>query len=285
MACTFGFAGSDAVCAGELSVAGSAEVPLTVNKIRLQLLLKVTKENAKEALAELRNLRAEAKKKLLSLKAEEASIKFINTNLVEGGDTEEKQRKMQIRAMRMQMQGRGIPDPTEDAPQVVASSTVIADWVVPVTEGDAIILLRARVNEKIRELDVAGKRGRESTENQADAAMEMMQMGMMFGDEDNRESKIGFVATVDDTMRAEALKQAIKKAKQSASQLAGAAQLELGAIKSIASNESYAFDTEFNYYESDDAGFEADENEVVNESLDDLEFVINVQMVFEVSAK
>lgn len=226
----------------------------------------------------LRELKGQAKQKLIQLKAEESTIEFSETTLGEtGGDEDE----MEVMMMEMGME---MPS-SDDAPMfpLSAQATLTVDWAIPESDNDAKILFIRRLQEKIEEVDVVGDaEGQNLTEQQAEMMEQVSQMRRQYGGgESGTTIKLQFVGKVTAEQKRAAMVKASKQAREDADAMAAALGVKRGDIQSVAVMRSLR--AEFSSYgRPASLSVPTEANEVASENPSTLDYTVNLVTTFEI---
>lgn len=267
-----------------INATGQATVEVKPTRVRMRATMKAVGSDARRVLEQLRLIRSEAKDKLLELKADESSITFTETSLqITQGDSQQ-QTMMEMMQMEMGMGNAGASSLTEATSEpITAVCNLNADWVIPESDNDAMILFRKRLEQKVTELDVLGESKQpDLTDKQAEKMNQMRRQSQRFGRQSGNDStQYKFVGSITPKQQQKAIKTAFAKATESAKILAAAAGLELGALVRL---QTTALPTAGVYYPGQNQKqFPVAENEVVDDNPGKLTYKSTVQVTFAIA--
>src|SRR5206468_1980642 len=119
----------------------------------IQVELMTSGKDIKEVLAKLRAMEADARKKLTSLGATEASITAGAPRDANSKNPRQQQMEFYLR----QQMGRGRKPTTTPAPAVTLALSLKAEWPLS-GGGDELLMKSTELVEKIKAADIAGKK-------------------------------------------------------------------------------------------------------------------------------
>ncbi len=233
-------ASSHAQLSSEEGIHGMGEVVLERKPelLRLQVNLLAKGKDLPEAIAKLKTRRTKVEKQLETLGAAKASVKFGDIELDEGQDDQQQQMAMMMR-QRM-AQKRGGKRPTEKDVSVKPVKVMLnmtAEWPLKDADSAEMLIASKKLQDAIKAADLGGmKESEEPTPEEAELADEMEEMMSGYGGREGPkpgEPVFVFVARISAPDREKALAEAFRAAKQEAAQLAKAADLELGTLRSL----------------------------------------------------
>lgn len=206
--------------------------------MRLHVNVLATGKDLSVAMEKLKVRRAEVEKQLETLGALPDSVRFGDIVLDLSQDNRQLQMEMAMRQRMAQNRGQKRTAESEaTAKPVNVMSSLTADWPLPAGEASERLLAAVKLRQVIRagELGVK-KKPDESTPEEAELAEEMDGLAPGYDDGEGPgpgEPTFVFVARFSDADRQQALTDAFRAAKQEATELAQAAELELGALRSL----------------------------------------------------
>lgn len=219
---------------------GMGEVVLERNPelMRLQVNLLAKGKDLPEAITKLKARRTKVEKQLETLGAAKDSVKFGDVELDTAQDDQQRQMEMMLRQRMAQRRGGKRPAEKEvSVKPVKVLQTLKAEWLLKAANTTDLLVLSKKLQDAIKAADLGGlKDAEEPTPEEAELAEESEEMGMHFGGQEGPkpgEPVFVFVAKINSADREKALAEAFRAAKQEAAQLAKAADLELGALRSL----------------------------------------------------
>jgi hypothetical protein len=220
------------------------------------------------------------------------SIEFASTRLVNAGSDDSEQAQY-MSMMRMMSQQMGQASIDMDSVPIIytATASLSVEWSLPTKDPNALALLPQGLKDQIEERDFAGSKNKPKLDEEALEKLESMQemmdesYGYSMGDEGGAGPNIVFVGKMTQEERAEAMKAAITKARQSAELIAAAMETSLGKLKTVWPTEtrssSYAA---YSPYSAADLFSESDEDsveEVTAATADGLKLQVRVMAVYQ----
>lgn len=261
-----------------ISTPGTSTVSVSATSVRMRATIKAVGSDARRVLEQLRLMRGEAKEKLLKLKSTEASIEFSETSLKVGKAGQQRQQEMM---MMMEMMGEDSgPSPATNGP-ITAVCTLTADWSIPESDNDAMILFRRRIEEKVNELDVLGSTKKPDLSDEQAEQMEKTQQQMsqyMGQTAEGSGAQYQFVGNITPEQQATAMKGAIEQASRSALALAKAAGIKRGKIVRLQPSPTSAADMYYGMQQQ--TQFPTGENEVIDDNPGTLQYKSTIQVTF-----
>lgn len=239
----------------EVGIMGSGQVVLErpADRMRMQIdvLAKSTKD-LPDAVAKLKARQAKAEKQLETLGAIKDSIKFAEVRIDESQD--DNQRQIQMMMRQRMASGRG-KKPTKEAlaKPIKVAMKLTAEWPLQGGDATAQLVSTKKLQDAIKAADLGGlKDAEEPTAEEAEAAeeadMEMMSYGGRQGPKPGEPAFI-FSTKIAPADMEKARSDAYRSAKQEATQLAKAADMEIGPLRSLhASNGVDTDDSESYQY-------------------------------------
>jgi uncharacterized protein YggE len=227
---------------------GSKVLEQPAERLRLQIDLLAKSKDLPDALKKLAARKAKAAKQLETLGALKDTIKFGEPRVDESQDQNQQQRMMMMR-QRMASRRPGKKPPAEPAQPLKVALQLTAEWPLKPGDGASQLLDARKLQDAIKAADLAGlKESEELTPEEAEEAEEAdEEMGMMYSGQNGPkpgEPAFLFTARIPDADREKALAEAFRNARTEATQLAKAAGIELGSLRSLQANMS--IDTEDN---------------------------------------
>ncbi len=233
-------ANTHAQLSSEEGIHGAGEVVLERKPelMRLQVNLLAKGKDLPEAIARLKTRRTKVEKQLETLGAAKGSVKFGDVELDQAQDDQQRQMETMMRQRMAQKRGGKRPAEKEvSVKPVKVMLNMTAEWPLKEAEGAEMLLSSKKLQDAIKAADLGGmKDSEEPTPEEAELAEEMEEMASGFGGREGPkpgEPVFVFVARISAVDREQALAEAFREAKQEAAQLAKAAELELGALRSL----------------------------------------------------
>lgn len=271
-----------AMASDGINATGQATVEVKPTRVRMRATMKAVGSDARRVLEQLRLMRSEASDKLLELKADESSITFTETSLQITQGNSQQQAMMEM--MQMGMGNAAASSSTEATSEpITAVCTLNADWVIPESDNDAMILFRKRLEQKVIELDVLGESKQpDLTDKQAEMMNQMRRQSQRFGGQTGDDStQYKFVGSITPKQQQKAIKTAFANATESAKILAAAAGSELGTLVRL---QTTALPTAGVYYPGQNQNqFPVADNEVVDDNPGKLTYKSTVQVTFAIA--
>lgn len=208
---------------------GSAQIKRAPDLLRVEVELRSEGKDLKDALAKFKARREALKAQLIKLGAQEASIDLGLGRPVEASN--DRAATVQ-RMIRERMSGKGATPPAPVA--VSVSATIKADWPLPASDADALLVAAAELQSKIREAKLFEPPARAKTEEEEEkeGAESNRGDGSLPGPKPG-EPVFTFIARIPPEEMAKATAEAIQKARESAARLAKAGGVELGAVRTL----------------------------------------------------
>lgn len=276
-----------------ITAMGTGQVDLEPKKLRLNMWIEAKGKDAKSAAKALASHQERVREDLVAMNAKAESIKFSTTRFKSG---QSGQQQNMVQMMQRQMGSTPFDVAEEDAlPDVLtARSALQVEWELPTTDTQALAILPEGLKAQIVNRDLAGKKNQpDLPEEQLEQLNEMSatmreSMGSFGYDDSSDPSKpqIVYVAEADPQQRQDAIKQAFDQARQSAELVAAAVGIELGALKSVATNQQQAEMMQAmryaGYGASDEMPFgKGSPGELTSPTLDELVLRISLVAVYE----
>lgn len=224
---------------GTISGAGTVTISRQPERMRVQVVLQGKGGTTKEALAAVKKRGDAAQKQLVGFGAEKDSIKVENPRIMTLQNDPRQQQRMQMMMMRrMQQQPGGKKEAKKKvAEPVMVSAMLTAEIKLDAKGPDDLLLASHALQEQIKEADLGGAKDAEKLSPEQEELLEEQEAEMMNLSNDN-EPKPGepvflFVSKISEAERDKALAEAFQKAKAQAKQLAKAAGIELGNLKTL----------------------------------------------------
>ena len=216
-----------------ISTVGTASAKQKPTILRMYLELVAKGSNLDEALKKMQERRDGARSQLETLKADKDAISFSTPGL----STAQSSRQRQIEAMLMErMRSRARKSSKSQTPSsVTVNVTLTAQWSLKAETPEKILLMAQDLQEKIKAADLAGSKEAEKLSPEEQEIAE--EAANMAGSEDPT-SQIGqphfiYVAIVSKDDREKLLGEAFSNAKVQATDLAKAANVELGSLTGL----------------------------------------------------
>jgi uncharacterized protein YggE len=281
---------------------GEAVIERVPETLRLSVQLMAKSMQMKQCLAQLKERGEAARATLASLGAAKESIKIGAPHVDESQAAYRKQMEMM---MAQQMNRRGKKKKGEVVYPTVLVAQLTADWPLAGKAPDEILMLSHELSEKIKAADLSGSKKSEKLLPEEEEAMEESEGANIQrysqGNEKPGEPVFVYVSTVPADAQQKGLAEAFQKAKESAAQLAQAADGSLGPLRSLRRDDTAteAFDMsnfrgyggEYGQYFSLIAGMRqgnaarAKGTEIIGPSPEKIEHHIRVVASFELRAK
>lgn len=208
--------------------------------MHLQISLLAKGKDLPEAIANLKTRRAKAEKQLESLGAAKDSVKFGDLLLDQTQNDQQRQLERMLRQRMSQRRGgKRASDKDVAVMPVSLSIELTADWPLKTSDTAELLTMSKKLQDAIKAADLAGaKEAAEPTPEEAELAEEMEETMSNYGGREGPkpgEPVFLFVATIPEADREKALAEAFRAARSEASRLAKAADIELGALRSLQS--------------------------------------------------
>ena len=233
-------ANSHAQLSSEEGIHGMGEVVLERKPelMRLQVNLLAKGKDLPEAIAKLKTRRTKVEKQLETLGAAGDSVKFGDIELDQAQDDQQQQMEMMMRQRMAQKRGGKRPAGKEvSVKPVKVLLNLTAEWPLKEADGAEMLIASKKLQDAIKAADLGGmKDSEEPTPEEAELADEMEEMVSSYGGREGPkpgEPVFVFVAKISTPDREKAMAEAFRAAKQEAAQLAKAAELELGTLRSL----------------------------------------------------
>jgi uncharacterized protein YggE len=216
-----------------VSAIGTTELRRHPEALRVQIELLTRGKSVEEALAKMKERRAAVRTQLTGLGATKDSIVFADNNL----SSEKTEQQLQMEKMGRRGGSReGKAAKTKQAPPVVISSVVTAEFPLAGADSDAVLAAVHGFQQKVKAADIGGlKRGEHQTaqEDEIDEEMALAGEAMDPGEVKRGEPMFLFVCKLSEADRAKARAEAFAKAKRDAENLARAAGARLGELNTL----------------------------------------------------
>jgi len=277
----------------------SVKCPPSVLRVYLQVSAKG--KTLEAALANLEKRRDAIKAQLPKLGGKADTIKFTALDKVDSSEQEQ-----MMDTLRRQMGSDRVPKKLGAPKSVTVNTTFSADWPLSGDTPDKLLLEAEALRKKLIEADLAGVKAAEAeqTPEEREAAEEiqaMMRERYSGGEAQQKPGtpNLAFVGRLSDDKHEMAMAEAFKQAKANAQRIAKAAGASLGPLVRVSgmSDSFYANmmnrqRTEYSpymryaqYQQPWQPQIETDENELTSSNPDEIEFHVNVEAVFSLSAK
>ena len=203
--------------------------------MRMHVNLLAKGKDLPDAIAQLKIRRAEVEKQLKTLGAAKDSTSFGEIELNQVQDDEQRQMEMIMRQRMAQKRGeKGGAKKEVVVEPVKVMITLTAEWAIPEGQMAETLLAVEKLQATIRTADLGGaNESEEPTPEEAELAEEMEGMAPGYGGDEGRkpgEPTFVFVVKIPAADREKAQAEAFLAAKQEATELAKAANLELGTL-------------------------------------------------------
>jgi uncharacterized protein YggE len=215
-----------------VSAIGTTELRRQPEVLRVQIELLTRGKSVEEALAKMKERRAAVRTQLTGLGATKESIVFADNNL--SSEKTEQQLHMERMGRRGGREGKAAK--TKQAPPVVISSVVTAEFPLAGTDADSVLAAIHSFQQKVKAADMGGlKRGEQQTaqEDEVDEEMALAGEAMDPSEVKRGEPMFLFVCKLSEADRAKARAEAYTKAKREAENLARAAGARLGELNTL----------------------------------------------------
>ncbi len=218
-------------------IVGTATETVLVKAERLRLVMVIKAQGAdpKSAVVALAEHKLRVQKELEVMKADKDSIEFTATRL--GAGSAESAQMLQVQRQ-MQMSNSGVGTTKESTPAVhTAVCGLKAEWPLPTSEGDALALLPATLNEQIKARDLAGDNNKPKLSKAAQEQLEeleaMMSERYSYQSSNEPTSKILFVAAIPEEAKRKATAAAFAKANKDVDTLVESTGQKRGKLLSL----------------------------------------------------
>jgi len=221
-----------------VSSTGTETVKLKPDELRLTIQLTEKGPAIKEVLAKLKARCDAAKLQIGQLAASKESVAV--TEPVVSSDDAERERQMQMMAMRSARGGR-LPKGLEKPKSVTLTANLSASWPLAGKSAEATLIFAHEIQTKVEAADLAGlKEKKQLTPEEEELAAEAAQFGSYsVGSEPSPgQPQFFFVGRISEERLNEATTAAFAKAKSQAQRLAKAAGSELGKLSSLSSHST-----------------------------------------------
>lgn len=221
--------------AAEATVSGQGTVTIErpAQLVRMQIDLSAKHKEAKEALAQLKQLREAATVKAIELGAVKESLTFGEPTLgTVGASSDAYMQRMVMLAMR----GKKPDESKLQALPLVATVRLTAEWPLSGDTPDERLLYSHELREKIRAADLGGTKDAAALTPEEQELQEESESAPSYGmPQPPKPGEPGFVfvAKISEEERAKALKDAYFRAHVQAEQLAKAAGMRAALIRSL----------------------------------------------------
>ena len=229
---------SRAQISSEEGIQGTGAVVLERPAERMRMQIKVIAKSSKDlpdALAKLKAQRAKVEKQMATLGAIKESVKFGDPRVDESQDENQRQIEMMMR-QRMSQSGRKKPAKAVLSKPVRVAMKLTAEW--PLKPGDAVSQLveSRKLQDAIKAADLGGQKDVEEPSAEEAELAEELEGQMQFGGQNGpKPGEPAFIvlAQIPAADREKALAEAFQSAKAEAVLLAKAAEIQLGALRSL----------------------------------------------------
>lgn len=273
-----------------ISASGKSTVDADPQIMRVRFRLLEKGKTIEDALAKLTDRQAAAAIQLEKLNATEGSVSFGKPKKHQDR-TQDPEVKEMIR-MQFEQQGRKVPAGLNADPGISLTVEVTAEWAIP--DGKPAIQLGFvhELQTRINETDIAGiKEPKKLTPAEKELAEELegLQRNMGYGgrqDQDPRKASYEYLAEPDEASRKEAFGKAVKKAREHAELLAGAADMEIGALIRLSGDFQQAggYQSEYGFgYDDYGRPIETSDEEWVTTELETVTYTVVVQLEYVIS--
>ncbi len=206
--------------------------------MRLQINLLAKGKDLPEAIAKLKTRRTKVEKQLETLGAAKDSVKFGDVEMDQAQDDQQRQIEMMMRQRMAQRRGGKRPAEKEvSVKPVKVMLKLVAEWPLKAADTAELLVTSKKLQDAIKAADLAGaKDAEEPSPEEAELSEEMDEMANVYSNQQGPkpgEPVFVFVAKISAADREKALAEAFRSAKQEATQLAKAADLELGSLRSL----------------------------------------------------
>jgi hypothetical protein len=213
---------------------GQAIISRPAQIIRMTATLTADAKDITSALAKLKSLQDEDRRKLADLGATAESVEFGSAQLPGGGDA----RQQYIQRM-TRMNGRNAAKPAPKEPSVTVSCTLKAEWPIKSTD-DSMLAESYALQQKVKAANLTGGKDAKAATPEEQEVLEEAQAVAEQNGQDTASGEPAFVYVIrvsaDD--QAAATADAFKKARAAAARLAQAADAQLGALRQLSSAAS-----------------------------------------------
>lgn len=219
-----------------ISVSAESVIEVNPEKMRLKVDILFKGKDLPEALAKRKARQLQLEKQLVVLGATKESIKLSDPVI----DESQGQDQAQISRMMNRMSGRRGRKPVEELAKVTTAkvqSELTAEWPLKFSDQADLLVQVAKLQEAIKAADLGGLRNKEESDAEEEELTEEMEgIQEMYGNQDRPKPgapSFLFVAQISVAQREKALGEAFRNAKQQATQLSKAADIELGPVRNL----------------------------------------------------
>ena len=222
---------------GTVAAQGTIVLKRMPSSMRMTVQLTEKSKTLEEALAKLKDRREAAVLMLKQLNANEASIVLSDPGMSAGGSRQQLQMQQILRQRKRARGGKGFTLPSS----VTVVCVVTADWTLKATSTEQLLLTTKKLRDQVIAADLAGlKEPKKLTPEEEELAEEAAEQSGRYGGYGEEEAQPGkpqfvYVARITPQQRRESLSAAFAKSKKQASDLADAANAELGSLVQISS--------------------------------------------------
>ena len=232
------------------------ERPAERMRMQIEMLAKSSKD-LPDAIARLKSQRANVEKQLATLGAIKDSIKFGDPRIDESQDDNQRQVEMMMRQRISQPRGKRPVKEVLSKPVRVAMK-LTAEWSLK--PGDAVnqLVESRKLQDAVKAADLSGQKAADDPTAEESELAEEMEGAANFGGGNGRkpgEPMFLFLALIPAADREKGLADAFQNAKAEAVKLAKAAEIELGALRSLQSTGSVDTDDSESYQQLYNSGY------------------------------
>ncbi|HET6883076.1 MAG TPA: SIMPL domain-containing protein [Pirellulales bacterium] len=234
-----------------VSANGTAVIERPAETLRMEVELSAKGKDVKDALAKLKQRRKSAEEQLAKLGADTESIRFGPPQVNSGENGQ--QRQMQVMMQQRMMQRRGSRRSSQKPavkPPVTVSMSLVAQWKLKPVDPEQMLIASHELEEKIKEVDLAGRKAAEELTPEEQELAEEMEDGsqqVFYGGQEQPqpgEPRFVYVAKISDEDRAKACAEAFQRAKADAQRLTTAAHATLGELQQLSDVSQSGVDPE-----------------------------------------
>jgi len=230
---------------GGLSASGDSVVEVDPERMRLKIEIKFKGKDLAEALTKLKARQPQLEKQLNSLGATKDTIKLGDPHI----DESQGQDQTQIFRAMNRMSGRRGRKPAEDLFTIAVAKVrteLTAEWPLKFSDRADLLIQIAKLQDAIKAADLGGLRAKDDDSPEEEELIDEMEgIQEMYGNQNRPkpgEPSFLFVAAISVAQREKALAEAFRRARDQATHLSKAADLELGAVRNLTSQAADGMD-------------------------------------------
>jgi hypothetical protein len=216
---------------GTVVGAGQAVISRPAQIIRMSATISADAKDITSALAKLKTLQEDDRKKLADLGATAESVEFGSAQLPGGGDARQQYIQRMMR--------RNGAKPAAKEPSVIVSCTLKAEWPIKSAD-DSMLADSYALQQKVKAANLTGGKDAKTATPEE---QEVLEEAQAVAEQNGQDPAVGepafvYVIHVSPDDQAAATAEAFKKARAAAARLAQAADAQLGALRQLSSGTS-----------------------------------------------